>query len=157
MNKNIINKIQKRIIQLLPAGLRSQPGILLADSCSEVSRLVAGWIKKLDRSNTILILKGINVCDTKKAHDLLAVITVKNKIYIIDPTIWQFFPKTNSIIVFISDDITISVNKIKKIYGGQWSINEELIKRDTNKEKKYMDIISRNIHENSKQLNHDNE
>jgi len=47
MNKNEIKKIQRKIIDLLPIEKQNQPGILLTDSCSEVSRLVAGWIKKL--------------------------------------------------------------------------------------------------------------
>ncbi len=148
MNKDIIKKIQKQIIQLLPVGQRNQPGILLADSCSEISRLVAGWIKILDKSNRILIIKGINVCGTQKAHDVLAVITVNNQVYIIDPTIWQFFPQLKSILVFILDNINIALDKIKAMYGGQWLKSEEFIQMDKNEEKKYLDIISQNIREN---------
>ncbi|MBU1017521.1 hypothetical protein KKA33_00650 [Patescibacteria group bacterium] len=148
MNKDIIKKIQKQIIQLLPVGQRNQPGILLADSCSEVSRLVAGWIKILDKSNRVLIIKGINVCGTQKAHDILAVMTISNQVYIIDPTIWQFFPQAKSISVFILDDINTALTKIKTMYGGQWSKNEEFIWMDKGEEKKYLDVISQNIREN---------
>jgi len=148
MNKNIIKKIQKQVIQLLPVGQQNQPGILLADSCSEVSRLVAGWIKILDKSNRILIMKGINVRGTSQAHDILAVITDNNQVYIIDPTIWQFFPQVKSILVFISDNINIALDKIKSMYGGQWFKSEEFIQIDKNEEKKYLDIISHNIREN---------
>lgn len=155
MNQNIIKKIQKQIIQLLPVDRKNQPGILLADSCSEVSRLVASWIKILEKSNHILILKGIHVCDTQKAHDILAVITVNNQVYIIDPTIWQFFPQAKSILVFILEDISVALDKIKIMYGGQWSKSEKFIQLDKNEEKKYFDIISQNIHENLKQLNLD--
>ena len=155
MNKNIIKKIQKQIIQLLPVDQQNQSGILLADSCSEISRLVASWIKILDKSNHILILKGIHVCGTKKAHDILAIIIANNQVYIIDPTIWQFFPRAKSILVFILDDINIALDKIKEMYGGQWSKNEEFIQLNKNEEKKYLDIISQNIHENLKQLNLD--
>jgi len=137
MNKNIIKKIQKQVIQLLPVGQQNQPGILLADSCSEVSRLVAGWIKILDKSNRILIMKGINVRGTSQAHDILAVITDNNQVYIIDPTIWQFFPQVKSILVFISDNINIALDKIKSMYGGQWFKSEEFIQIDKNEEKKY--------------------
>jgi len=148
MNKDIIKKIQRKLIQLLPAEQRNQAGILLTDSCSEVSRLVAGWIKKIDKSNRILIIKGINVCGTQKAHDILAVITVNNQVFIIDPTIWQFFPRVKSILVFILDNINIALDKIKTMYGGQWSKSEEFIQVDKNEEKKYLDIISQNIREN---------
>jgi hypothetical protein len=149
MNEDIIKEIQKQIIKLLPVGQRDQPGVLLADSCSEISRLVAGWIKILDKSNQILILKGINVCGSKKAHDILAV-SANNKIYIIDPTIWQFFPQIKSILIFVLDDINIALNKIKAMYGGQWFKKEEFIQMDKNEEKRYLDIISQNINENSR-------
>jgi len=155
MDQNIIKKIQRQIIQLLPTDLQNQPGILLTDSCSEISRLVANWIKILDKSSQIFIIKGVCVCDTKKAHDILAVITVNNQVYIIDPTIWQFFPQAKSILVFISNDINIVLDKIKKMYGGQWSKNEKFIQLDKNEEKEYLDIVFQNIHENLKQLNLD--
>lgn len=150
MDENIIEKIQERIIQLLPVDQQNQPGILLADSCSEASRLVAGWIKIIDKSSRILALKGDGVCNAKKAHDILAVITTNNKVYIIDPTIWQFFPQAKSILVSISDNIDISLDKIKAMYGGQWVVSEEFIQMDKNEEKKYLDIISQNISEGLK-------
>lgn len=149
MNKKIIKKIQERIIKLLPKSKQNQPGILLSDSCSEVARLAAGWIKISNKSNNIFILKGINVCDTSNAHDILAVITANKQIYIIDPTIWQFFPKEKSILLFLSDniDIAITINKIKNKYGGEWSINEKFIHASKKNEKKYLKIIKKNIHE----------
>jgi hypothetical protein len=147
MNK-IIQKIQKQIIQLLPDELQDKAGIALTDSCSEVARLVASWIKRLNKSNHIQIIKGVDVCGTKKAHDILAVTSVDNKIYIIDPTIWQFFPKEKSILIFTLDDINIALNKITSMYGGQWAISEEFIQIDKNEEKKYLDIISHNLHKN---------
>ncbi len=153
MNKNLIKKIQKYIIRLLPINLQNQPGTLLADSCSEISRLVAGWIKVLDKSNQIFILKGIHVCGTKKTHDILAIITTKNQVYIIDPTIWQFFPKAKSILIFTLDDINLAFDKIQTMYGGQWSKSEEFIQFNKEEEEKYLDIISQNIHENLKPLN----
>ncbi len=146
----LIEKIQKQIIGLLPVDQQDRPGILLSDSCSEASRLVGGWIKKLDESSRILIIKGIDVCDTQKAHDILAVITTDNQVYVIDPTIWQFFPEAKSILVFVADDINIALDKIKTTYGGQWSESEEFIKIDKDEEKKYLDIISQNIRENLK-------
>lgn len=148
MNKKVIVQIQKQVIQLLPARHNNQPGILLADSCSEISRLVASWIKILDKSNHILILKGIDVCGTKKAHDILVVTTADKKVYIIDPTIWQFFPQVKTILVFISGDMYIALDKVKDMYGGKWFKNEEFIKLGKNEEKKYLEIISRNVNEN---------
>lgn len=152
MDQNIIKKIQEKIIKLLPADLQNQPDILLTDSCSEVSRLVAHWIKISDKSNQIFILKGVHVCGTKKAHDILAVLTAKNKIYIIDPTIWQFFPKKKSILVFILEDINIALDKIKKMYGGWWSKSEIFTQLNKLEKEEYLNIISQNIKENLKQI-----
>jgi len=155
MDQKLIKKLQRQIIKLLPAGLQNQPSILLTDSCSELSRLVANRIKILDKSSQIFIIKGIRVCGTKKAHDILAVITVNKEVYIIDPTIWQFFPQAKSILVFILDDINIALDKIKTMYGGRWSKNEKFIQLNKNEERKYLDIVSQNIHENLKQSNLD--
>ena len=155
MNEDVIKKIQKQIVRLLPVAGQNQPGILLADSCSEVSRLVAGCIKISDKSNRILIIKGINVCGTQKAHDILAVITVNNQIYVVDSTIWQFFPQAKSILVFIVNNIDIALDKAKAMYGGEWLKGEEFIQMDKNEEKKYLDIISQNIRENLKLLHID--
>lgn len=149
MNEDIIKDIQKQIIKLLPTNQQDQLDVLLSDSCSEVSRLVAGWIKRLGKSNCIIIIKGTDVCDTKKSHDMLAVTTNDNQVYIIDPTVWQFFPDAESILICISDNINTAFDQVKKIYGGQWSKSEEFIEIDTDKEKEYMDIIRQNIIENS--------
>jgi len=148
INKNVIKNIQKQIIQLLSHDQQKQLGILLADSCSEMARLVAGWIKALDKTNHIAIIKGINVCGTQKAHDMIAITTASGQVYIIDPTVWQFFPKTKSILFFVSGDINIVWDKINAKYGGQWSISEEFIKMTKNDEKKYLKVIAQNIHEN---------
>jgi hypothetical protein len=152
MGENTIKEIQKRIIGLLPIEWRDRPGIPLADSCSEVSRLVAGWIKKIDESSRILMMKSVDVCNTQKAHDILAV-TIDNQIYVIDPTIWQFFPQAKSILVCVSDNINVALDKIKETYGGEWKKSEEFTQIDKNKEKEYLDIIYKNIYENSQSNN----
>lgn len=145
MDRKIIKKIQERIIKLLPKDKQDQPGILLTDSCSEMARLAAGWIKTFDKSDSIFILKGINVCYTSKAHDILAVITADKQVYVIDPTIWQFFPREKSILLFLSKNIDIAMNKIKKKYGGQWLINEKFVRVSKKNEGKYLKIIAENI------------
>lgn len=147
MNTVIIKKIQKHIIQLLPVNKKNQRCILLSDSCSELAYLVASWIIKLDKTNHIFIIKGKNVCNTKKSHDILIVTTSINLVYIVDPSIWQFFPQAKSILVTIVDDVNFALYKIRTIYGGQWSKNEELIQLDKNEEREYLNIIYQNIHE----------
>lgn len=150
MNKEIVEQIQARIIKLLPKDKQSSIGILCNDSCSEISRLAAGWIKEIDKSSRLLILKGVNVCGTLKSHDILAVLTSDNDIYIIDPTIWQFFPEKRSILLFISNSLEETLEKITKIYSGKWQFSEEIFQVSSAEQKKYLDIISQNISENLK-------
>lgn len=148
MDKGIIQKIQDRILRLLPANKRFMAGVLLRDSCSEVSRLVAGWIQEINNSNKISIIKGVNVRGTRESHDIIVVLTLTGDIYVIDPTIWQFFPKTESILLFISDNIRDVLEKIKAMYGGRWSISEENIKISKDDKNNYIAIIEKNINEN---------
>lgn len=150
MNKETIKQIQTRIIKLLPKEKQSSIGILCNDSCSEMSRLVASWIKEKDKSSRLLILKGVNVCGTQKSHDILAVLTSDNDVYIIDPTIWQFFPKKQTILLFISNNLDKALEKIKKLYGGKWQVSEEIFQISPTDREKYLDIISQNISENLK-------
>ena len=148
MNKETIKKIQNDIIQLLPMEHQDKPGLLLADSCSELSRLAAGWIKSSDASNHVVILKGTNICDTQKAHDILAVLTIDQQVFVIDPTVWQFFPQEKSILVFMTSSIESALNMAAAKYGGSWSISEEFFHINKDEEKKYLDIIRQNMREN---------
>lgn len=150
MNKNNIEQIQTRIIGLFPVDKQSLIGILCNDSCSEISRLVASWIKETDKSSRFLILKGINVCNTQKLHDILAVIASNNDVYIIDPTIWQFFPEKKSILLFISNNLDKALEKITELYGGKWQVSEEIFQVSSANQKEYLGIISQNISENLK-------
>jgi hypothetical protein len=148
MDKYVIKNIQRQIIKLLPDDQQRRGGLLLADSCSEVARLVAGWIKASNKTNCVSIIKGIKVRGTQKAHDILAVTTVSGQTYIIDPTIWQFFPKAKSILLFVSDSMDSALDKIKTKYGGRWLISESSVQVSKNNEKKYLKIIAQNIREN---------
>ena len=147
VNYNIRN-IQRKVLKMLPVDKKNRPSILLADSCSEISRLVASWIKASDKISQINILKGNNVCGTKKSHDILAVTDKSGRVQIIDPTVWQFFPRKKSIPVLTAKDINAAINKIKKIYSGRWKISEKFIKLSKSQEKKYLNIIKQNIKEN---------
>lgn len=150
MNKEIIKQIQMRIIKLLPKDKQSSIGILCNNCCSEMSRLAASWIKEIDESSRLLILKGVNICGTQKSHDILAVITSNNDVYIIDPTIWQFFPEKQTILLFIFNNLDNALEKIKALYGGKWQVSEEIFQISAVDRKKYLDIISQNISENLK-------
>jgi hypothetical protein len=148
MDKETVKRLQKKILKLLPAGRQNQPDILFADSCSEMARLVAGWIMETDKSNRIFILKIFNVFGTKKAHDIFAVITAGGRVYIIDPTVWQFFPLAKTILMFTAPDIDGAIDKIKKLYGGKKVTKEEFFKFTKADAKKYLAVISDNFREN---------
>ena len=148
MNEDLIKKIEKQIADLLPSEKQHQLGVLLADSCSEVSRLVASWIKCLNESSQIIILKSNNVFNTEKSHDLLAVTTTNKQIYIIDPTVWQFFPQADSILMFVENDLTTALQKLEKMYGGQWAESEKFVSLNKDEERKCLDIIYQNIYDN---------
>ena len=79
----IFKKIQDRILNLLPKRHQIDKSILLEDCCSEISRLVASWIKESNRSARFYILKGDKVCKTKKSHDVLAVVIRDGEVYLI--------------------------------------------------------------------------
>jgi len=148
MYLEIIEKVQNRVIQLLPIDKQEYPGILLKDTCSEVVRLVASWIKLLDKSVILYVIKGNNVCNTKKSHNILIIKDLNGLIYVVNPTVWQFFPKLKSILIFSANDINIALDRVKEIYEGKWSISEEFIGMTEVEEKKYLNIISQNINEN---------
>jgi len=148
MDEEIIQKIQERVVELLPKDNKSLVGVLLSDCCSEISRLVAGWIRQVDKHSRLLILKGDNVCNTLKSHDILAVIDQNGTIYIIDPTVWQFFPEKKTILVSVNNGLGEALGKIKKIYGGEWKISEEITSVSKEEQEEYREIISQNIREN---------
>jgi len=106
--------------------------------------------KKTNKLDRILIIKGVNVCGVKKSHDMLLVLSKGNKIYVVDPTIWQFFPRAKSILMLIENKMDIVLDKVKEIYKGKWKITEEFVKFNKNEEKEYLRIISQNIKENLK-------
>ncbi len=148
MNIVAIQRIQQRILELLSKGSHSLVGVLLQDSCSEVARIVADWIGETEPPHHLLILKGTNVCGTIRSHDIVAIIDLGGGVYIIDPTIWHFFPKAESILVTVSNNLGIALEKIGAIYGGKWSISEEVCPLTNEVKKKYLEVISQNIQEN---------
>lgn len=149
MTEKFIDKIQKKILELLPKGERQKKALLLVDCCSELSRLVASWINDVDKTSHQVILKGDKVCDTNKSHDIVASIR-NDKVYLIDPTIWQFFPDEDSIFIgkFGSLDEAIDAAAIK--YGGHWQKSEDLTEISLEEKNKWLNIIKENIEENTK-------
>ena len=144
MNKKYIEKIQKKILELLPEEKRQKRALLLEDSCSELSRLVASWINENDEFSRQAILKGDNVHNTNKSHDIL--VSIKNgKVYLIDPTIWQFFPNEDSILIGEYTSLDEAIAAATKKYGGHWQKSEDLKKISSKEKNELLEIIKDNI------------
>ena len=146
MNKKYIKGIQNKVLELLPEEKREKKALLLEDCCSELSRLVASWIYENGGSSCQAILKGDNVRNTKKSHDILAS-TKNGRVYLIDPTIWQYFPNENSILIGEYSSIEESIGAAAKKYGGHWQKSEDLKKISSEEKKELMGIINDNIKE----------
>ena len=149
MNKKyikFIKQIQNQILNLLPQDKLQQKAFLLRDCCSELSRLVASWISDADQSNRHVILKGSNVCDTDKSHDILA--SIKNdKVYLIDPTIWQFFPNESTILVGEYGSLDQAIAAATEKYGGDWQKSQDLNGVSQKERDKWLKIVKENIDE----------
>jgi hypothetical protein len=93
MDKKNLNQQQKNIVKLLKKWGGNKPiSVLCKDSCSELSRLISCWILKEFPRTTIFILKGDNILNTKRSHDIVLVEENK-KTFLLDPSVWQFFKK----------------------------------------------------------------
>ena len=150
MNKKYIEKIQKKILELLPEEKRQKKMLLLEDSCSELSRLAASWMNENDKSSRQAILKGDNVCNTNKSHDILA--SIKNgKVYLIDPTIWQFFPDENSILIGEYTSLDEAFAAVTKKYSGNWQKSEDLKEISSKEKNELLEIILEIIKDNIKE------
>lgn len=147
MYKEMVETIQERILQLLPTNQYNRRGILLADSCSELARLVANWIKEMDGSVQTIILKGDNVCATQKSHDILVVVTKDAQFYLLDPTVWQFFPGDDSILIGVADSLDEAIKLSAEKYGGEWKISEEVAIVTEQEKEEWLRIIKTNIND----------
>lgn len=146
MDKKYIEKIQKKILELLPEEKRQERALLLDDCCSELSRLVASWIRENYKSSRQIILKGENICNTNKSHDILASIE-NGKVYLIDPTIWQFFPNEDSILIGEYFSIDEAIAAITRKYGGYWQKSEDLKIISSEEKDEWLKIVKENIKE----------
>lgn len=95
------------------------------DQCSEISRLAGYRILKDNEAAEVFVMKGLSIHNIQqKSHDLLCV--KGEKIFILDPTIWQFFEHASTILVGTASSIEQATDVITKKYGGFWSISEQL-------------------------------
>lgn len=129
VTKEFISQIQERVISLLRVNKKDEKiplSLLTKDVCSEMSRLVACWILSADPKSETMIAKGKSVLGRKDfCHDVLLVVK-DNVILIIDPTIWQIYPKKRSIYVGKTHSVDKVLSFLNKKYDGLWKISETI-------------------------------
>jgi hypothetical protein len=141
VTKQYINQLQKKVISILRKESSTKPlNILCADSCSEISRLISCWIINDFPDATVNILKGDNVQNTYRSHDIVLVEYQNSKI-LIDPSIWQFFADSDDICIGTVKNLNEALLLATKKYGGKWYISEKMSKCNTDVMTKLEDII----------------
>lgn len=146
MNQENINKIQNRVIELLNSQGEEPLNVLVADCCSEVARLVGGWVQDIEKYDKFFILKGQNLRNSNRSHDVIAMLK-DTKVSVIDPTVWQFFLDKN---IFVGNfgSLEAAFIELSKIYGGKWEVSEELNNITETQRKQWKSIIIKNLNKN---------
>lgn len=137
MKQTFIEKIQKRVIDLLLT-LSDDLAVASGDQCSEMARLVGCWILESCPGCTAQILKG--KLEDNLSHDVL-MIKDGSMLFLIDPTIWQIFPKSSSIFIGSVGSVLETINLLQKKYDGVWVVSEIMEKWDIVYQKELLEII----------------
>lgn len=141
MESTFIEEIQKRATDLL-LELSDNLQIAATDQCSEISRLVGCWILEKYPEFKIHILKG--EFPDGSAHDVVAV-EDRNILSMIDPTVWQMFPESKSILVGTTYDISGAIDLLHKKYGGKWKTSEIITESNEKYKKELLYTIKNNF------------
>ncbi len=123
MKNELISEGKKYVFYLIGYNGRISLSKLCNDTCSEVSRLLAQWLlKKLPKANMYIAKGKIG----KRFHDILLV--HDKEVYILDPTVWQFFKNKKSILIKKTKTVNDALLALANIYGGKWKISERMTK-----------------------------
>jgi len=140
MKKTIIEHAKKYVFTLVGYNGSVPLNILTQDSCSEVSRLLGQWLHAKFPKAKISIYKG----KVKgHFHDLLLV--HDDKVYVIDPTVWQFFQHKKSILIATEDSVDDAVVALMRNYGGKWELSERVNGYSAIEIERLKNIIKKNI------------
>ncbi len=127
MRKELINEGKKYVFHLIGHNGQISLAKLCDDTCSEVSRLLSQWfLKRLPKTDMYIAKGKIG----KRFHDILLI--HDKEVYILDPTVWQFFKNKKSILIKKTKTINDALLVLTSIYGGKWSISEQIIKYSRN-------------------------
>lgn len=140
MDKKLIEKIQKRVVNFLLT-LSDDLQTAAKDQCSEITRLVGCWILNEYPEHRAQICKG--TLSDGLVHDVLAIEDGK-KLFLIDPTTWQIFPKSDSVFIGSVRNVPEAIWLLHKKYGGMWKISETMRNCDENYQQELLTVIKNN-------------
>jgi hypothetical protein len=139
MHKATIKRAREYVFDLVGYNGHVSLGVLIKDSCSEISRLLGQWLYKKFPKAKIYIYQG----KVKgRFHDLI--LMQEKKVYVIDPTIWQFFKNKKSILIATEDSIEGAVAALEKYYGGEWKLSECVTDYSAAEIRKFKKVIRQN-------------
>ncbi|EKE27424.1 MAG: hypothetical protein ACD_3C00208G0001 [uncultured bacterium (gcode 4)] len=150
MNKSELQKIKNDLLSFLRnIGKNRTLFQITKDNCSEISRYF--WVEMIKKYWVQLkpfILKWTVIINKENiVHDILWFYW-QEEIIIIDPTIWQFYPKSRSILVLETErGINDCIRLINLKYKSNWEVSENLdisMKREMNE---WIEMIKGNIEE----------
>ena len=127
MKNELINAGKRYAFRLIGYNGQISLSKLCDGTCSEVARLLAQWLlKKLPKADMYIAKGKIG----KRFHDLLLV--YDKEVYILDPTVWQFFKNKKSILIKKTKTVNDALSALVSIYGGKWRISERITKYSRN-------------------------
>lgn len=134
-----LEQAKKHVFDLIGYNGRVPLYVLTKDSCSEISRLLGQWLYVKFPKAKIYIYKGkVRGC----FHDLI--LMQEKKVYVIDPTVWQFFKNKKSILIATENSISEAVAALNCYYGGKWTLSERVMGYAMAEIRKFKDVVEKN-------------
>jgi hypothetical protein len=128
MKNELISAGKRYVFSLIGYNGKISLSNLCDDTCSEISRILAQWFRNKLSKTDMYIAKGKI---GKRFHDLLLV--YDKEVYILDPTVWQFFKNKKSILIKKTKTVNDALSALTNIYGGKWRISERITRYPRNK------------------------
>src|SRR5680860_290339 len=136
MKNELINAGKRYVFRLIDYNGRISLSNLCDDTCSEVSRMLGQWLlKKLLKADMYIAKGKIG----KRFHDILLV--HDKEVYILDPTVWQFFKNKKSILIKKTKTVNDALLVLANIYGGKWKISEQIAKYPSNEIERLKSVL----------------
>ena len=138
MKNELISAGKRYVFSLIGYDGKISLSKLCNDTCSEVSRILAQWLRnKLPKADMYIAKGKIG----KRCHDLLLV--YDKEVYILDPTVWQFFKNKKSILIKKTKTVDDSLSVLTNIYGGKWRILERITKYPRNEIEQLKSVLTK--------------